>query len=195
MDLSSLVHHLRVLERQGDTTVRSMGRFTAFYPATGLDRHDRDLLYYLRQEVPLRIVVHLVQNPNVSLTEMSHELSLPVTTCHFHMQKLRTAEVIVAETHGSTKHLSLREPGRVLDLVRRYRTTFPQDLVTLLLGRDPTHQARKSQQVGRFWDLTPKVLGDGGVQTDPAPMIPDGVWTMHRKGHRHFWVVAPLAAT
>ncbi len=127
--VSTLEYHCYQLVRTGHLNTREDGGFKAFYPAEGLDRRDKDLLYLLRQEAPRRIAAHLVLNPEATPKDLKAVLGLSGATLSFHLKKLLAAGIVDEEPAGRTKLLSVADPERVANVLVTYRKSFVDDAV------------------------------------------------------------------
>jgi predicted transcriptional regulator len=127
--LSTLEYHCYQLARHGHLVTRQDGGYKCFYPPSGMDRRDRDILYLIRHEGPRRICAHLAMHPGTTPKELRDVTGLSGPTLSFHIAKLRKAEILDEEPAGRTKLLSLREPERVANLLVTYRKSFVDDAV------------------------------------------------------------------
>jgi DNA-binding transcriptional ArsR family regulator len=132
--LGTVEYHLHQMEKSGLMVSRDDGRFKAFFIKEGLDRRDKDILYYVRQENPRRIVIHLLENPGDNHTNIVGVLPVGPSTVSFHLNKLVTAGLVQAEKQGRTKAFYVNEPQRVADVLVRYRKSFLDDLVDRFAG-------------------------------------------------------------
>src|SRR5690348_9073267 len=116
MPVSTLEYHCYQLTRHGRLATREDGGFKAFYPADGMDRRDKDILYLVRHDVPRRICTHLVLTPGANPKDLKHVVGLSGPTLSFHLAKLKRAGLVREEPDGRTKRLFLEDPERVANL-------------------------------------------------------------------------------
>lgn len=151
--VSTLEYHCYQLVRTGHLATRDTGGYKAFYPAQGVDRRDKDVLYVVRHEAPRRICAHLILNPGATPKELKEVLGLAGATLTFHLNKLRKAGLMEEEPAGRTKRLRVVDPERVANVLVSYRQSFVD------------------QAVDRFasaWlDLHPPASGVAGQDADP----------------------------
>jgi len=57
---STLDYHLTFLKKLELIKVKSNGRYNRYYAMNKVDRRDKELLNVLRQDVPLKLVIHLI---------------------------------------------------------------------------------------------------------------------------------------
>lgn len=127
--LSSLEYHCYHLVRTGHLSTREAGGFKAFYPAQGMDRRDKDVLYLVRQEGVRRICTHLLLHPGATPKEVREAAGLSPPTLSFHLKKLRMAGLLEEEPAGRTKHLRLVDGERIANVLVTYRRSFVDDVV------------------------------------------------------------------
>jgi predicted transcriptional regulator len=129
MPVSTLEYHCYHLEKHGHLAVREGGGFKAFYPAEGMDRRDRDILYLVRHDGPRRICAHLLLHPGATPGDLKEVVRLSAPTLSFHLRKLRDAGLVREEPEGRTKRLTVVDPERVASLLVTYRASFVDDAV------------------------------------------------------------------
>lgn len=129
MPLGTLEYHLRQLEKHDMVVTREDGRFKAYFPSEGMDRRDRDYLYFLRQEMPRRLALEVADRPGVSFQELKETVPVSGSTMSFHLKKLIEAEIIRDEKIGRQKIYYPIEAGRIQKIVVRYRRSFTDDVV------------------------------------------------------------------
>lgn len=127
--VSTLEYHCYQLVRTGHLNTRETGGFKAFYPAEGMDRRDKDLLYILRQDAPRRICSHLLLHPGATPKDLKVVLGLSGATMSFHLSKLRKAEMLHEVVSGRTKLLSIVDEERVANVLVTYQQSFVDQTV------------------------------------------------------------------
>lgn len=170
MPLGTLEYHLHQMQKSGLIVVRDEGRYKAFFVKSGdLDRRDKDILYYVRQEIPRRIVMALLLEPGLSHGEITDRLPVSASTCSFHVKKLVEAEIVHAERVGRGKRFRVIDEERTANVIVRYRRSFLDDLVDrftrawLDVGRTSAGAAS-----GRRIDALPEVEGAFDDETPEA---------------------------
>lgn len=141
MPMGTLQYHLHTMERAGLLVTRSDGRFKAFYLNENLDRRDRDFLYYLRQEMPRRIAMEIVEQPGISFQELTDLLPIDASTLSFHLKKLRLSGIVEESRRGHKKAYHSTDAERIRRIIVRYRATFLDEHVNRFaqawVGLDP----------------------------------------------------------
>lgn len=129
MPVSTLEYHCYHLAKHGHLSVREEGAFKAFYPAEGMDRRDKDILYLVRHDGPRRICAHLLLNPGATPADLKPATGLSGPTLSFHLNKLRKAGLVREEPAGRTKRLFVVDAERVAGVLVTYRRSFVDDAV------------------------------------------------------------------
>ena len=129
MPVSTLEYHCYQLVKHGQLVTRESAGFKAFYPGTGMDRRDKDILYLVRHDAPRRICTHLLLNPGATPKDLRVVLPVSAPTLTFHLNKLRKAEILREEPDGRTKRLYVVDPERVASVLVTYRRSFLDDAV------------------------------------------------------------------
>lgn len=129
MPLGTVEYHLHQMEKSGLIVSREDGRFKAFFVSEGLDRRDKDILYYVRQEMPRQIIIRLLMTPESTHSELVAELPVSASTCSFHLKKLVKSGLVTERRVGRSKHFVVADAERVANVLVTYRKSFLDDLV------------------------------------------------------------------
>ncbi len=129
MPVSTLEYHCYQLVKTDHLVTRETAGFKAFYPAEGMDRRDKDILYLVRQEGPRRICAHLLLHPGATPKDLKGATGLSGPTLSFHLKKLLAAALLHEEPAGRTKLLSLVDEERVANVLVTYRKSFLDETV------------------------------------------------------------------
>lgn len=129
LPLGTVEYHLHQMERAGLVVTREEGRYKAYFPNDQLDRRDRDVLYYLRQDMPRRIALEIANRPGLTFRELAERLPIGESTLSFHLKKLRAAGLVDEQRQGREKAYSAVDGDRIRSLIVRYRATFLDDVV------------------------------------------------------------------
>lgn len=127
--LGTLEYHLHQMEKANLLVSRDDGRFKAFFVAEGLDRRDKEILYYVRQEMPRQIIMQLLLEPGTTHGALTEHLPISASTCSFHLKKLVASGLVMEQRVGRTKQFSVDDADRVANVLVRYRKSFLDDLV------------------------------------------------------------------
>lgn len=124
MPVSTAEYHCYQLQKHGHLSTREEGGFKSYYPADGMDRRDKDVLYVVRHEVPRRIIAHLLLNPGATPKDVRAAVGLAAPTMSFHLKRLRESGMIREEPSGRTKNLFVEDPERVANVLVTYQASF-----------------------------------------------------------------------
>lgn len=121
-------YHLRVLEKTGRVSSVAAGRNLTFYPTRAspvgqlatVGPADRRLLVLLRRPAVLRIVVVLLLEGPLTLTDLAKRCGLTPPTVHHHLVRLAAAGLMEPAAVSDGKSWALRD----VDLVRRLLATY-----------------------------------------------------------------------
>lgn len=120
-------YHLNVLEGWGLVTSSEAGGYRRFYPARKplrpLSREDKAILAVMRQEVPLGIVLHLLDRGPALHKELLDVVPVTKGTLTYHLKNLVRAGVVVRAGPGGERGFELADPGRTLRLLKDYGPT------------------------------------------------------------------------
>ena len=100
---TTLLHHLRYLEKQNLISVKSENRFKRYFAVNKLGKKEKELLDLLRQEVPHNILLYMTSFTICSEQELSQALGKHPATINFHLKKLKKAGIIARGWRGKTK--------------------------------------------------------------------------------------------
>ena len=95
---TTLLHHLRFLEKQELVELKSKGRYRFIYAKYELGSQDREILELLRTKVPCRILLHLFFTISCSQIELSRELDLHPVLVSYHLKKMMEMGIIEKTT-------------------------------------------------------------------------------------------------
>ncbi len=129
LPLGTLRHHLGRLVSHHDVDEEQDRRFKRFYPAAMAPR-TRRAWDAIRPRQTRAILEVLLEAPAIRQTVLSRRLSLPDSTAHHHIRRLKDLE-IVAETNGL---LHLPRATEVAALLAAVRPTFLDELTDGAIG-------------------------------------------------------------
>jgi predicted transcriptional regulator len=133
-------YHLGLLREHGLVTVQKDDGYARLYPtdAPAPSPAEREKVGLLRQRLPLRITLTLLDDGPTKHKELAEALGLGNSTLSFHLRKLEAAGLVARDAQG---RFAVREPARVL---------------RLLVAYPPTEDLRQA-----FADLWLALYGDG----------------------------------
>jgi predicted transcriptional regulator len=112
-------HHLKRLERQGTVESHRDGDYRRYFPAREFDAFERTALGFLRRETPRGMVIALLQDGELSASDLASELGVSRPTVSKHAADLDAAGLLVRENG-----YALVRPERLLTLLVSYADSF-----------------------------------------------------------------------
>ena len=124
MSIGLIEYHLNALEKHGLVTSVSEGGYKRFFPSTTAagagspqDGRERRLLGVLRQRIPLKVALILLETSRATLKEISDRLVLSPSLASYHLKKLLAAEIVTNQPVGDSRGYSLFDANRVAQLL------------------------------------------------------------------------------
>jgi DNA-binding transcriptional ArsR family regulator len=170
---TTLMHHIKVLEKQELVELKPRGKYTHIYTKNELGTQDKELLELLRKKIPCRILLHLVFSNSCSQTELSRELNLHRTTINYYLKKLKKMGIIkeVPVENGVIYPDLHQEDHRILVKTLRKRENYyglKNQKILFRVGtrmvfyRNSLSNRRYIEEYLSFWEA----LSDWGVDVD-----------------------------
>lgn len=122
--LGDLRHHLDALEGGGLISSRDDGYRKTFFPVRGFPYPDARLLALLRQEVPRRILLLLLEHREREFQELRDALKVSKSTLSFHLKKVTDADLVTASRVEGRMRCRLADPRHVADVLLRFKDSF-----------------------------------------------------------------------
>ena len=114
-------YHLLYLERREViTTIKEEG-YRRYYIKGKLGIKDRRRIAILRQEIPLRIVLFLLKNPDSKHGEILENLDITKSTLTYHIKKLVKHGIISEHPFGKDKRYRVINEKEIYELLIRYK--------------------------------------------------------------------------
>lgn len=119
-------YHLRRLEEDGFLDSHEQGGYVRYYP-TGKEERirvtdaDLPLVGLLREEVPLHVVLILLDHGPQTHAQLVERLGMAKSTVSYHLAKLAEADIV--EREPGTPRLRVRDRDRFLALLLAYKPT------------------------------------------------------------------------
>lgn len=131
MAMGALEYHLGYLEKAGLVSV-VQEEHKRYFPAR-MDAADKRHLALLRQDVPRRIVLHLLASSPASHGRLREALGVLPSTASYYLAKMTDAGIATRTKDGRQNLYALRDPERAYSLLVRYGPTFVDRLVDRFL--------------------------------------------------------------
>ena len=121
---STMNYHLRCLIDDGYITQKKYGKYLRYYVKNTVGEHEKKLINLIRQHIPLRILLLLFLEPNVTQKQLGKYLDRHPTTISFHMEKLIEIGLIEGVSCGNHIKYQLINPSEISCLVMKYGELF-----------------------------------------------------------------------
>ena len=122
-------YHLRYLETHELIVSRHEGRYKRYFIIGKLGSRDKELIGLLRQQMPRRILMHLLLNPKTSHKKLRKVFHVSASTLSFHISKLLEAELVDQLRIGRKFQYVVRDEELVAKALIRYKEGFIDDVV------------------------------------------------------------------
>ena len=129
LSIGVLEYHLSYLEKKDILSVEREGHRKRYFVGEDVSYGDKATIAILRQEIPRRIVIHLMLNPNTSFQDVLAQFKISKSTLSFHMKKLTTAELVHTEKVGRETYYKVADPDNTARVILTYKTSFLDDIV------------------------------------------------------------------
>ncbi len=114
-------YHLLYLERNDVVQAVKEGGYRRYYIKGELGSEDRKILALLRQEIPLRIVLHLLKHTSAQHKEILQEIAVAPSTLSYHLRKLVKYNVVDIVIENDEKLYVIKNKRSVIQLILRYK--------------------------------------------------------------------------
>lgn len=122
-------YHLRYLETHELIVSRREGRYKRYFIIGKLGSQDKDLLALLRQQMPRRILMHLLLHPKTSHKKLRKEFKISASTLSFHLSKLLDADLIYQLKVGRKFQYVVKSEEIVAKALIRFKEGFIDEVV------------------------------------------------------------------
>jgi len=122
-------YHIRYLQDREMITVRKEGRYNRYYVVGAVGAADKRVLSLLRQEIPRKIVMHLLLNPGASHGEIKEVMPVSASTLTFHLKKLLAEGIVNEEREGRSKHYHIVDEEAVSRALLVHKKSFSDSMV------------------------------------------------------------------
>ena len=149
---STLMYHLRFLEKRELIKEKTEGRYNRYYITEKIGHREKEMLSILRKDTPRTIILYLLVHIYSSQIDISGSLKKHPTTIEFHLKKLLdlniiepvqpvdgkiyrdiNPKIIECEPIGKEKIYVLKDPNDIYDLLTTYKHSLVEDLESNLI--------------------------------------------------------------
>jgi len=121
MRISLAEYHLVYLEKnQVVVTVKEPG-YSRYYIKGEVGTENKKILALLRQEIPLKIVLFLLNNINSQHRDILKNIDVAPSTLSYHLRKLMKNGIVAVQTYGEGKGYSIVNREIIVRLLLKYK--------------------------------------------------------------------------
>jgi len=151
---STLLHHLRFLEKQNLISTTIHKGYTRYFVSGKFGKIDKVLLNFLREETTRNIILMFLYQTACSQIEMSEELNKTPATILYHLKRLSDADIVeVAPIHNGIVQ----------------RLTYPQVVMRSPIKSEKIYRLKSKQVIRAIYSLITtyeKSFLEGGFPKD-----------------------------
>lgn len=124
LPLGQVLYHLDRLERMGLVVSARDAGFRRYFLAHDVGRGEKPVLAALRQEIPRRVLLLLLERGARNHKEIQGRVGIAASTLSFHLQRLVSAGVLTRERVGTANLYDLADAALVRRELIFYRESF-----------------------------------------------------------------------
>ena len=116
-----LLYHVRYLEKHELIILEQEKGFTRCYIKGKIGTEDRKLLSLLRQNMPLKIVLFLLQNPLSKHKEILEKFDISKSTLSYHLKKLVDQKIIMIQRIDEEEGYRVIDEEEIIRCLIKYK--------------------------------------------------------------------------
>jgi predicted transcriptional regulator len=132
--LGTLEYHLNYLVERELVSIRDEGGYKRYYPVGMMRSVDRNILSLLRQDIPRRLVMHLLLHPGSKFGDLAQKFEVAPSTLSFHIAKLVKAGMVSKTRSGRETTYKVENEHEVAMVLIAHRRSFLDVLVDSFVG-------------------------------------------------------------
>jgi predicted transcriptional regulator len=113
-------YHLLYLERSNVITAVKEAGYRRYYVKGKIGIEERQRLSLLRQEMPLKIVLYLLKNPNTKHKELYKFLEIAPSTLSYHLKKLIKIGIVTFYVLNNVVFYYIKNDKEIIQLLMKY---------------------------------------------------------------------------
>lgn len=123
--MGTIQHYLRKLEKEEKINSSRNGLYKCFFVTGIFGDEEKDIIKYLNQDTPRRIILYIVQQDHPTQTDIAKELRVTSPTIKWNLNRLTSSKIITETKDGRYKRYSLRSNIDPLVLTRLLKAHYP----------------------------------------------------------------------
>jgi predicted transcriptional regulator len=120
--ISLAEYHLRSMQKDGLLIIskeKGYKRYYIFEDDIGV--LDKRLISLLRQEIPLKIILFLLKNPNSRHKDIANFLDISTSALSYHLNKLVKSGIVISPISGENEGYLIKDVKKVKNILREYQ--------------------------------------------------------------------------
>lgn len=122
--MGTLEHHLHKLERHGLVVSHRVRKKRSYFVAGNVGHVERHYLYYLRYRTARRILLEILERPDLTVGELRSRVGIRPPTLSYHLKKLTEAGIIVPSESGVGRQYVVSDPHLLRRVLDNFGSTF-----------------------------------------------------------------------
>jgi len=127
--LGTLEYHLKYLVDNEYLSIREEGGYKRYYPVGTMRSVDKAILSLLRQDIPRRLVMHLLLHPSSKFGDIASKFDVAPSTLSFHITKLLKGGIVSKTRMGRETTYKVENEHEVTRVLIAHRRSFLDVLV------------------------------------------------------------------
>ena len=128
--VGSLQYHLHYLEKNNLISRFKDEEYVRYFVNRRIpEKHEREIIYFLRRKGCRHILINLLQNPGTNNKELSTAVGLSPSTVSWHLNKLVKSGIIEKDRVGRISSLKIVDPDLTAELLISYKESFLDSLL------------------------------------------------------------------
>jgi predicted transcriptional regulator len=129
IQIGVLEYHLDRLEKSELIISKIDGKYRRYYASNTHSPEERYLLGILRQDIPRKIVIIILEKKLVSAKDINKELKLTNASLAYYLKKLLKYKIIAYRVENDEKLYFSKSPEKIANVLIKYRRTFIDKLI------------------------------------------------------------------
>ena len=129
LSLGAVEYHLDRLTRGGLLSCRVHRAKKRYFVTSQVSHQDEVVIASLRQDVPRRIIIHLLGNPGATFRALLSIVPVSKSTLSFHMKRLVEVGVVHEDREGREKRYKVERCENTAKLVERMKGSLMDEAV------------------------------------------------------------------
>jgi predicted transcriptional regulator len=123
--MGTIQYYLNKLEKEEKITSSRNGLHRRFFVAGIFGEKEKEIIVYLNQYTPRRIILYIVQQGHPTQTDIANELRVTSPTVNWNLNRLTSSKIITETKDGRFKRYSLSSTIDPLILTKLLKSHYP----------------------------------------------------------------------